>query len=80
MMEFDIEFDPLSQESIEKFRRFMPLYFQETMKYGSAQASAGFFRQMEQGLLPSYRELLRAIKRTVDPNGIMAPAQAFKDL
>lgn len=80
MMEFDIEFNPMDKASIEKFRQFMPLYFQETMKYGSAQASAGFFRQMEAGLLPSYSKLLRDIKNAVDPNHIMAPAQVFKDI
>ncbi|MBM3131788.1 MAG: FAD-binding oxidoreductase [Chloroflexi bacterium] len=80
MMEFDIEFNPMDKASIEKFRQFMPLYFQETMKYGSAQASAGFFRQMEPGLLPSYSKLLRDIKNAVDPNHIMAPAQVFKDI
>ncbi len=80
MMEYDIEFNPEDQDSINKFRQFMPLYFQETMKYGSAQASAGFFRQMEPGLLPSYSKLLRDIKNAVDPNHIMAPAQVFKDI
>ena len=80
MMEYDIEFKPEDQESIDKFRQFMPMYFQETMKYGSAQASAGFFRQMEPGLLPSYSKLLRDIKKSIDPNGIMAPSQVFKDL
>ena len=80
MMEYDIEFNPESEEDIAKFRQFMPMYFQETMKYGSAQASAGFFRQMEPGLLPSYSKLLRDIKDAVDPNHIMAPAQVFKDI
>jgi len=79
-MEYDIEFNPENQDDIDKFRKFMPMYFQETMKYGSAQASAGFFRQMEPGLLPSYSKLLRDIKKSIDPNGIMAPSQVFKDL
>lgn len=80
MIEFDIEFDPMDQESINKFRQFMGLYFEATLKYGSAQASAGFFRNMEPGLLPAYSKLLRDIKNAIDPNHIMAPAAVFKDM
>ncbi|MFO8010485.1 MAG: FAD-binding oxidoreductase [Dehalococcoidia bacterium] len=80
MIEFDVEFDPLDQESINKFRQFMGMYFEATLKYGSAQASAGFFRNMEAGLLPSYTRFLRDIKNAIDPNHVMAPSSVFKDM
>ena len=80
MIEFDVEFDPMDEESINRFRQFMGMFFQATIEYGSPQASAGFFRNFEQGLLPSYSKLLRDIKNTTDPNHIMAPAAVFKDL
>jgi FAD/FMN-containing dehydrogenase len=80
MIEFDIEFNPMDSESINKFRQFMGMFFEATLKYGSAQASAGFFRNMEPGLLPSYSKFLRDIKNAIDPNHIMAPASVFKDI
>ena len=80
MIEFDVEFDPMSEESINRFRQFMGMFFEVTIKYGSPQASAGFFRNFEQGLLPSYSKLLRDIKNSTDPNHIMAPAAVFKDI
>jgi len=80
MIEFDIEFDPLDQASIEKFRQFIGMYFDATLKYGSPQASAGFLRNMEPGFLPTYARFLRDIKNALDPNHIMAPGQVFKDI
>jgi len=80
MIEFDIEFNPLDPSSIERFRRFIGMYFEATLKYGSPQASAGFLRNMEPGFLPSYVKLMRQLKEAFDPNHVMAPGQVFKDM
>ena len=80
LFEQEIEFNPADKESVEKFRKFMGIHFDESFKYGSAQIAAAFLRRAEPLMWPGYMRIIRTLKKELDPNGIMSPAQVFKDI
>ncbi|MBI4330913.1 MAG: FAD-binding oxidoreductase [Chloroflexi bacterium] len=80
LMEQDIEFDPLDKVSIDKFRKFMVVFFDEMANYGASQINAAFLRRYEDRMMPTYINMLKGIKKMLDPNGILAPRQVFKDI
>ena len=80
LFEQEIEFDPADKESVDKFRKFMGIYYDESFKYGSAQIAAAFLRRAEPLMWPGYMRIIRSLKKELDPNGIMSPAQVFKDI
>ncbi len=80
LMEQDIEFDPLDKASIDKFRKFMGIFFDEMADYGASQINAAFLRRYEDRMMPSYIGMLKGIKKMLDPNDIFAPKQMFRDI
>ncbi len=80
LFEQDIEFDPEDKESIEKFRKFVNIFYDEMFNMGSSQINAAFLRRVEGKMMPTYIYLLKGIKKLLDPNNIFAPAQMFKDI
>lgn len=80
LYEQEIEFNPTDKDSVEKFRKFMRIYYPESFKYGSAQIAAAFLRQAESLMWPGYVRIIKSLKKELDPNDIMAPAQVFKDI
>lgn len=80
LLEQDIEFDPMDKVSIEKFRKFMGIWFDEMANYGSSFINAAFLRRFEGRMMPTYVGLLKGIKKMLDPNDIFAPKQMFRDI
>ena len=78
--EQNVEFSPTDPVSMEKFRKFQRIFYDEAFKYGAAQIGATFMRRAEEQIIPTYVKLIRDIKHSLDPNGVFAPGQILKDM
>lgn len=71
--EQDCAFDPLDEESLQKWRKFMGAYLEFALKNGSG--TLFFDPSIQPYLDPGFVNLLKGIKKIVDPNMIFAPGK-----
>jgi len=78
--EQEIEFDPMEPDQSAKFRQILGTFFDEVIKLGASEVNPAILRRLEPQMMPTYIKLLKDIKRSLDPNSIMAPRQVFKEM
>ena len=79
-MEQDIQSHPLDPKSVAAFQKLLSVFYDELAKIGVTQMNGLALRRCEKQILPRYTKLIKDIKKSLDPDGILAPRQLFKEI